>query len=173
MMSIAKLVSTAALIATLTACGTAPDANNAPVNPPITTPSPSPQPIISDMQSLVNDVRAQNDLPALKRSTKLNAAARRHGDDMAQNEFFSHTSSNGDTLSDRLADQQYGACYGAENLAWGQASESAAFSGWMGSDGHRANILSAEVAEFGFTRRSNTDGKMHPFWIMVFGTPGC
>jgi len=53
-----------------------------------------------------------------------------------------------------------------ENIAWNQQTPAAAVADWMGSTGHRRNMLSASfnVAGFGVAESSNG-----PYWCAVFG----
>ncbi|MBY4895258.1 CAP domain-containing protein [Rhodobacteraceae bacterium N5(2021)] len=88
----------------------------------------------------------------LGHSAALQAAAQAHVDDMAQSGNLSHTGSNGSTLTSRLRAAGYSACFAAENIAAGQANTAEVFEDWMGSGGHRRNILAAEATQFGFAR---------------------
>ncbi|OAN73046.1 hypothetical protein A8B78_19200 [Jannaschia sp. EhC01] len=88
----------------------------------------------------------------LGHSAALQAAAQAHVDDMAQSGNLSHTGSNGSTLASRLRASGYSACFAAENIAAGQANTAEVFEDWMGSSGHRRNIVAAEATQFGFAR---------------------
>jgi uncharacterized protein YkwD len=159
---------TLALVALVSACGGGGSSSE-----PVTGVPIQPQPITSNMDRLINDVRSDNGLPALRRNTQLNAAARSHASDMSRQNFFSHTSSNGDTLRERVSDAGYTYRCAAENLAWGQTSESAALDGWLKSPGHRRNIMDGRYKEYGFVRLSDPDGSHNPLWVMVFADKTC
>lgn len=88
----------------------------------------------------------------LGHSAALQAAAQAHADDMAQTGELSHRGSNGSTASSRLRAAGYTACFNAENIASGQATPAQVFQDWMGSEGHRRNILAPEATQFGFAR---------------------
>lgn len=83
-------------------------------------------------------------------NTDLNAVARSHSQDMQTNDFFSHSSSDGTSFSERVM-AQYDAYAIGENIAWGYGdSRSAVLQGWMCSTGgHRENIMSGEWTELG------------------------
>lgn len=86
----------------------------------------------------------------LSHSAALQAAAQAHADDMSQTGQLSHTGSNGSTLTSRLRSAGYSACYGAENIAVGQTNTAQVFEDWMGSSGHRRNILAVQATQFGY-----------------------
>lgn len=90
----------------------------------------------------------------LGHSAALQAAAQSHADDMAQTGEFGHRGSNGSTASSRLRAAGYTACFNAENVAYGQENTAQVFQDWMGSSGHRRNILAPEATQFGFARNS-------------------
>jgi uncharacterized protein YkwD len=91
---------------------------------------------------LTNQVRARFGLPALHRDARLDASAAGHSADMAERQYFSHTSPEGLGPSDRAAAQGYTLSVG-ENIASGYQNARAVVIGWMSSDGHCRNILSA------------------------------
>lgn len=109
-----------------------------------------------------NAERAKNGLPALKSHNTLITLARNHSNDMAKNNFFSHTSSTGKDPWARAAD--VGIVIAAENIAkmglgnvqgigtvtnTAESVAQAQFKVWMGSSGHKQNILSSSVTELG------------------------
>lgn len=99
---------------------------------------------------LVNQARAAHGLPPLVRNANLDLAAERHGLDMANNNFFSHVSSNGDRLGDRVPKAGYlNWIWAGENIAAGFDSPESVFQAWMNSTGHRNNILATAAQEIG------------------------
>ncbi len=74
---------------------------------------------------LINQERTDRGLPALVNYSSLRLAARRHSQDMACNDIFSHTGSDGSTLSTRLIGAGYSYSWAAENIA---ANSSSSFS---------------------------------------------
>jgi uncharacterized protein YkwD len=108
------------------------------------------------VRCLVNAERAQDGLPALQASERLQSAAARHSADMVQRHFFQHVSPEGRTLTDRVKRTGYlgGADEWAlgENIGWGTGSlgtPAAIVRGWMNSPPHRAVILSRRFREAG------------------------
>ena len=115
----------------------------------------------------INAIRAKAGRSPLKVSAALTKAAAGHVRDMAANNFFSHTGSDGSRMSDRARRVGYGFCHIAENIGAGYPSVDAALKGWMDSPPHRKNMLSPNVTELGFVR---TPGLL---WVILLGKPGC
>ena len=111
---------------------------------------------IAAVGTRMSALRATNGLARpLGHSAALQAAAQAHADDMARSGAFGHTGSNGSTLRTRTSAAGYNACYAAENVASGQVSIAQVFQDWMGSSGHRTNILAPQATQFGFARNGN------------------
>ncbi len=83
---------------------------------------------------------------------------------MATKDYFSHTSLDGSSMSDRIDRQGYAWRRLAENIAAGYPSPEAVVEGWMNSPGHRANILNCDLTEIGV-------GHYQRYWTQNFGTP--
>jgi uncharacterized protein YkwD len=95
---------------------------------------------------LTNAVRRRAGLESVLADSRLGAAARGHSADMVGRGYFSHTSPEGSSPSDRARAAGYpgGA---AENIAASSRGTAiSVFSAWRGSPGHNANILGAYVA---------------------------
>jgi uncharacterized protein YkwD len=114
---------------------------------------------------LLNEERARHDLPPLKQNAILEGASQRHSEDMVRRHFFAHETPDGVSPGERMDAAGYSVCecYVGENLYWGagpNAPPAEALEGWMGSPGHRANILSREFTEVGI-------GVVYdaPFWV--------
>jgi len=102
--------------------------------------------------SRINQVRAQNHLPALKGASLLTTAATKHANNLAIVGAFRHEfRKNGSWVTFGTWIRWYwpGPGYSAwtagENLAWGAPDISPAqtVTAWMNSPGHRANLLGA------------------------------
>lgn len=132
----------------------------APTPAPTTKPTPAPTakptqaPVeASNVQQqvldLVNKERAAAGLSALVLDTKLNEVATEKARDMADNNYFSHTSPTYGSPFDML--QTFGVSYRAagENIAYGQTSAEQVMRDWMNSPGHRANILNGSYTKLG------------------------
>ena len=127
--------------------------------------------------ALINQERTDRGLPALGNNSSLQLAARRHSEDMACNDFFSHTGSDGSTLSSRLLAAGYSYSWAAENIAASSSSNfsaQAVVSMWMNSPGHKANILSENVTQIGVGFRYAGDSAAQDFdayYTADFGRP--
>jgi len=120
----------------------------------------------------INAERSGRGLPPLKRVAVLDDASRYHAADMALDDYFEHDSYDGDTRvctwSERIVSYygQYVAL--AENIAAGYSTPEAVLSAWMGSEGHRANILSEGVYELGVGYWAGA-GRYGRYWVADFG----
>jgi uncharacterized protein YkwD len=98
-------------------------------------------------------------------------AAQLHADQMASLGQMAHSlpGARYPEPQNRLAAVGYSWQAYAENVAYGQGSPTAAISAWMGSSGHRANILNPGLTQIGTAVANGSDGR--PYWVQVFGTP--
>jgi len=101
---------------------------------------------------------------ALSWNNALAVATSRHSTDMNTYAFFSHTSSNGATLNDRINATGYKWTSLGENLAKGQTSEQAVVDDWMASEEHCKNIMNANFKETGAA-------KAGVYWTQDFAKP--
>ncbi len=113
---------------------------------------------------LTNDARAGGGCAPLTHNDKLHAAALGHSVDMADNNYFSHTSQDGSTMTDRIERQGYAWRSLAENIAAGYRTPASVVDGWMNSKGHRDNIMNCNLTEIGV-------GFHKHYWTQNFGTP--
>ncbi len=122
------------------------------------------------MIALINTERANQGLSPLNENAALASAARAHSTDMILNSFFTHTGSDGSTFWDRIIRAGYSPSSGAENIAGGYASPADVVSGWMGSAGHRANILGNYV-DIGVGYAYCSTSLYGSYWTADFGSP--
>ena len=124
---------------------------------------------------LVNAQRLSNgNLPPYKRVDPLDASARYHATDMGQDDYFDHSTNdrvNGNLVVVCSWDNRIGAYYTGvrgENIAAGQADPASVMAAWMGSPGHKANILSTSSWEIGVGYYSGS-GTYSSYWVQDFG----
>ncbi len=111
-----------------------------------------PSPSFEDqVLEIVNQERWTNGMLApLKGNAELATAAEGHSQAMAERNFFSHCDLDTGTLpSQRTAAAGYVGNGSAENAAAGQSTPVSVMATWMGSTGHRNNILSTSRRELG------------------------
>jgi len=114
----------------------------------------------------VNAERAKAGCKAVVLDPRLTAAAAGHAQDMATNNYFSHTSRDGRTFVDRIKAQGYPVPR-SENIAAGQPTVTAVMDAWMASAGHRANILDCSAVAMGAA--SANGGSYGIYWVQDFG----
>lgn len=115
-----------------------------------------------------NAERKQAGLGPLKPSQPLFKAARDHAANMAQQDRLAHDL-DGKSAADRVTAAGYKFARTGENIGWKYRTPKEAVAGWMGSDGHRANILSTGFTDVGVAVAKNANGES--YWVMVFGSP--
>lgn len=116
--------------------------------------------------SLVNAEREKQGLSSLTLSDKLTAVANEKARDMAENNYFNHTSPTYGSPFQML--QQYGIRYrsAGENIAAGQRTPEEVMQSWMNSSGHRANILNSSYTEIGIGYYAG--GSYGTEWVQLF-----
>ena len=133
------------------------------------------QDFIDRVVELTNEERTQFGLDPLTADPLLNQAAQTHTENMAELDFFDHTGLDGSSAGDRIEDTGYDFLAWAENIAAGYQTPEAVVEAWMGSDGHRANILDPNLEEIGvgyyFLEEDTGSVNANHYWTQVFGTP--
>lgn len=143
-----------------------------PVRTGQTSPRPTPaNRFDAELLRLTNVERQRAGLRPLRLSPQLAQAAQRHAEDMVRNRFFSHTGSNGSSISDRVRSAGYRFSSTGENIAAGAATPEATIRQWMQSPGHRRNILNPSYTEIGFGYVNAPGDRYRHYWVQVFGTP--
>ena len=111
--------------------------------------------------NLINTQRTNNGLSTLKIDSEVQNVARIKAKDIAENNYFSHTSPTYGSPFDML--KKFGISYksAGENIA-GNSSNQAAVTAWMNSSGHKANILNSSFNYTGIgVVSSNKYGKIY------------
>lgn len=111
--------------------------------------------------NLINEQRNNNGLPSLKIDNEVQRVARIKVQDMADNNYFSHTSPTYGSPFDMLKSFKISYKTAGENIA-GNSSNSSAVTAWMNSSGHKANILNSSFNYTGIgVVNSKTYGKIY------------
>lgn len=147
-----------------------PSATTPPTSPPSACAASGNAGYEQTLFSLINQERANQGLSALNWQSQLATAASVHSTDMACNNFFSHTGSNGSTFDQRIRAQGYSFSSAAENLFAGGGPQDA-FTAWMNSPGHRANMLNPNLQEIGIGYMYNGGTTYGGYYTANFGTP--
>uniref|UniRef100_UPI001FEBFF6B CAP domain-containing protein n=1 Tax=Catellatospora sichuanensis TaxID=1969805 RepID=UPI001FEBFF6B len=117
--------------------------------------------------ALVNGERERAGCRRMHKDERMSIAARLHSADMARYDYFSHTGRNGSSFVDRLEHAGYPRGHAAgENIAYGYSTAQAVVEAWMGSTGHRNNILNcdARASGVGLSYQGRT-----AYWTQEFG----
>ena len=140
--------------------------------------------LLNSMLSAINQARSgahtcsgetspRGPLPPLLWSNALGTAALGHSMDMAVNDFFSHTGSNGSSMADRLWPVWSGSRI-SETLAASSndRSDAAIVQGWLdSSSGHCQIIMSGELTHLGVGKAWNNSvsSGLQYYWTADFG----
>jgi len=121
-----------------------------------------PDPGVADIRieflAAVNQARSVNRIcgttpygpaPPVSWSENLAMAAYLHSEDMALNNFFSHTGSDGSSPGQRISRQGYPWRTYGENIAVGYPTVPSVIQGWLGSEGHCRNMMDPDFTEIG------------------------
>jgi|GEM_PF-5321606 len=98
---------------------------------------------------LVNGMRAHYGVTPYRWSNTLYTAAYNHTHYMVENNVFSHYGEDGSSPFDRISALGYNFLAAAENVIISASNPLAYLNNWVGSEGHRHNILSLNYTETG------------------------
>ena len=123
--------------------------------------------------TLINSHRQANGLGSLSLDSQLNAAADWMSNDMAAEDYFSHTDSLGRQPFQRMADFGYSYdTWKGENLAAGVDVAQAAFDVFKNSPGHNSDMLNANFKVIGIARAYGAGTTYGWYWTTDFGGQG-
>ncbi|MFI0419406.1 CAP domain-containing protein [Spongiactinospora sp. 9N601] len=147
-------------------CGSAPETKPAP------TPTPTPPAgsvgtqIEEEVVRLTNEARKRAGCAPLTHDAKLRAAAHGHSADMAQKNYFSHTSRDGKDPGARIRAAGFAPIRAwGENIAMGQPTPASVVKTWLNSSGHRANIENCSFTHIG---SGAVKGSRGLYWTQTF-----
>lgn len=136
-----------------------------PSNPTPETNVDSNTAIEKEVVRLVNIEREKAGLAPLTYSEELSKVARIKSQDMADKNYFSHTSPTYGNPFNMM--KSFGIKYktAGENIAKGYSSAKSVVDGWMNSSGHRANILNPSFGKIGvgYVKANGTT-----YWTQMF-----
>ncbi|MDZ5470760.1 CAP domain-containing protein (plasmid) [Bacillus sp. 31A1R] len=117
---------------------------------------------------LTNATRVKHQLGILNWDEHVKMTARRHSNDMAENNYFDHKNLKGQSPFDRMTEDNIIFTLAGENLATGQFSSIFAHEGLMNSLGHRKNILKPGFENLGVGVAFNS--KSQPYYTQKYFT---
>lgn len=150
-------------------------------NTPNSTLSKQPE-IISPqkMLHLINQARSQARMcgnqhfaaaPPLAWSPKLERAATLHAQDMANKNYYSHTSLDQRTFAQRIKAQGYQYSGIAENIYAHPQTAELAMQGWLKSERHCRNLMNPQFTHVGMGMGYNPNSEWQYYWVQNFAHP--
>ena len=133
----------------------------------------------AEMLRLINQARAvprhcgwkkYNAAPPVTWNNQLAVIAKRHSDDMAKHNFFSHNGSDGRQVDSRATNAGYRWKNIAENIYAGAPNSANAAAGWIKSAGHCENLMNSVYKEMGVACTRNGATGYVTYHTQVFGT---
>lgn len=115
---------------------------------------------------LTNAARVRHGLHPLHWDEPVAHTAKKHSEDMAIRNYFSHENLQGLSPFDRMKEDDITFRGAGENLAYGQSSSIFAHEGLMNSKGHRDNILTKQYSHLGIGVAFNE--KSQPYYTENF-----
>jgi len=126
----------------------------------------------SNVFSLSNEERSDQGVPQLSLNPLLMRAAQLKAEDMAKESYYAHVSPDGETPMHWLDQVGYKYQYVGENLTANILEDEAVVSAWMGSPGHRRNLLDPKFEHMGVGVAEGTyKGKPALFVAQILATP--
>jgi uncharacterized protein YkwD len=124
-----------------------------------------------DLVARINAFRAARSLPTLAVSDTLSSAAKWMSVDMGARNYFAHTSLDGRSPTQRMADAGYPAfgTWTGEDLAAGYTSSGDVLNGWINSPAHYAVLVNPQYHAIGVGRGYATGSTYGWYWTADFG----
>jgi hypothetical protein len=125
----------------------------------------------NDLLAQVNSFRAARGLSTLVVSDSLTMAAKWMATDMSVNNYFQHTSLDGRSPTQRMADAGYPAfaTWAGEDLAAGYTSAADVLQGWINSPAHLAVLTNPAYRAIGLGRAYSAGSTYGWYWAADFG----
>ena len=130
---------------------------------------------VTQLQTLINEARTAEGLPALTLNPQLTAAAEAHAEDMLCNDYLSHIGLDGSTPEDRVAEAGFDASLVVENLyalhpAYGGNPQSAV-DWWLSDAEARADLLNEDTTVFGIAYLTSDESLLGGYFVVVSANP--
>ena len=122
---------------------------------------------VNEVLYLVNEARADANLPALTLDPALQKAAQVRASECTDN--FSHTRPDGTSYQTAILQAGVVSGYTGESVAIGQTSAQQVVNRWLNSEMHRANILSSNYTRVGIGLAENSGNSFDGYaWVQLF-----
>jgi uncharacterized protein YkwD len=113
---------------------------------------------VGETATSINAFRAANGLAALRNDPTMSDLARVHAEDMARRESLDHAG---------FLERRAPAGAMAENVAYGCADSACTIRQFIGSPGHRANMLLEKIGSYGMASVVSRSGRR--YWALELG----
>lgn len=124
----------------------------------------------TDLLNATNAFRAQNGLGPLSLNGQLNTSAQNKAQHMVTHNYWAHDAPDGTSPWYFFDQAGYNYTRAGENLAYGFNTSQDTVNGWIGSPGHRANMLGDYYdVGFGFVDGSNYQGGPNTVVVAHYG----
>lgn len=126
----------------------------------------------AEVFALTNEERADGGIATLQRNSLLDQAAQMKAQDMAAKGYYAHVSPEGLTPMYWVERAGYKYLVIGENLVVNRTDADQVVDAFMGSPGHRANILRKDFTDIGVGVANGTyKGKNATFTVQIFAAP--
>lgn len=129
----------------------------------------NPTEIEKEVFHLINADRQKNSLPLLSWDTQLYDAARGHSEDMASENYFSHTGLNGREAIDRIRQAGYDEATSSEIIGAGQTNAQQIVDDWMTGNGLREDLLNGAYCDAAVSHTTNEESDWTDYWTLNIG----
>ena len=130
-----------------------------------TTTTPTTEDLCLQVAAIVNQERAANGVAPLTYDTELAKLAQIRAQELTVS--FSHTRPDGTMCIELMTQNGISYRAAAENIAYGQRTPEQVMNSWMNSEGHRKNILNADLKNIGVGCYEKNGTK---YWVQLFVT---
>jgi len=122
--------------------------------------------VVYDTIPMINEIRQAAGVGKLKEDSALTKIAQLKAKDMAQNNYFDHTSPSYGLPWEMAIDLGYPTNQVGENLASGYITANETVNAWMESKGHKNNLLLESYTVIGVGYMEDSDG--FPYWVHMY-----
>ena len=116
--------------------------------------------------AIMNQERAAAGVGAITQNAALDAVAQIRAQEIVQS--FAHTRPNGTSCFTVLDEGGIAYMTAGENIAAGYGTPADVMSGWMNSEGHRANILNGSFGQVGIGYYTDPNTAYGTYWVQIF-----
>lgn len=127
--------------------------------------------ILKNLYLAINAARRQNGVRECAVNLNLQAAVKRHCDDMFYNDFCNHIGSDGSDYISRANDCGFAGIPRGEIIVKGPGGNSmiqSVINGWLGSAGHRKILLDSSNSRMGAAYHLKTPIINGNYWVTIF-----